>query len=379
MAQRPPGRHRLYMPNAIVAGLPDALGPQDAPLPPNRWHQFPFPQPLTRRDPLPDSLTCSPLHREGHVRTGSDGYTTTPTQVRRGLLGHQQLRLVRRCIPMWDNLIDYCDPNGTGVPIVAPPQVAQIRPTIHTCLGPMDPMGRPYTQPLPDAFQQADVIDRLFGWFIGHALRKPAAMTSEPSVQDEVHAQIIEPLNMLLETRYISGNPLGPGRNIPFYPQWGRSCPRAHLTTERNRAGFPDFILYRSPQRHHHACVMEVKTWWTYSDRAFTDIFSRAATQPTTGIFLWNGDSKTAIMLRQLWGELHFFQTTWGACTNGHKIVIFAKTSQNELTISEVHDFDEPLLHEALLGMCFASIDEKLGAPFVMDSLCPPQRRESMW
>ncbi|KAF8479904.1 hypothetical protein JB92DRAFT_3149405 [Gautieria morchelliformis] len=371
--QPPPGRHRLYIPDAIVAGLPDALGPQDAPLPPNRWHQFPLPQPLGT--PLPESLACKPLHH-AIVRTQPRGHTSTAAQVR-NLPRRAQLHFVRRCIPMWDNLIDYCDPNGAGVPIVAPPQVAQTRRTVHTRLN----LNVNNTLcPLPNGPQQAEVIDRLFGWFIGHARRKPAAITSEPSVQDEVHTQIIEPLNMLLETRYVSRNRPGLGTDSPFYPQWGRSCPQAHLTPNvRSKAGFPDFLLYESPQQYHHACVMEVKTWWTYTDEDFMEIFSQQGAVRTTGVFLWDGDSQPAIMLRQLWGELHFFQTTWGACTNGHKIIIFAKTSQNELTISEVHDFDEPLLHEALLGMCFASIDEKLGAPFVMDSLCPPQRRESMW
>ncbi|KAF8489670.1 hypothetical protein JB92DRAFT_3147998 [Gautieria morchelliformis] len=373
MAQPPPGRHRLYMPDAIVAGLPDALGPQDAPPTVQPWHQFPLPQPLGR--PLPDSLTCKPLH-PAIVRTQPQGHTSTAAQVR-NLPRHEQLHVVRRCTHMWDNLIEYCDPNGAGVPIVASNQVAQIRPTIHTRL---NLNVNDTLCPLPSGPQQAEVIDRLFGWFIGHARRKPSAITSEPSVQDEVHAQIIEPLNMLLETRYISRNEPGLGTDSPFYPQWGRSCPRAHLTPSvRSKAGFPDYILYGSPQLYHHASVIEVKTWWAYSDREFMNIFSSATAQPTTGIFLWSADSRPAIMLRQLWGELHFFQTTWGACTNGHKMIIFAKNLQNELTISEVHDFTEPQLHRALLGMCFASIDEKLGAPFVTNSLCPPQHRESLW
>jgi hypothetical protein len=192
--QPPPGKPRLYMPDAIVAGLPGALGPQDAPLAPIPWHQFPLPQPLGT--PLPNSLRCKPLQK-AEVSTRPHGHTATALQVK-NLPPDEQLCVVRRCRPMWDNLIDYCDLGGQGVPTVAPPQAVQIRPTIHTYRGLSLNCTRVAPR-LPDALQQAHVIDRLFGWFIGHAQRKPAAMTSEPSVQDEVHAQIIEPLNMLLE------------------------------------------------------------------------------------------------------------------------------------------------------------------------------------
>jgi hypothetical protein len=73
-------------------------------------------------------------------------------------------------------------------------QANPIPPTIHTCRG----IGNNAVR-FPSGVQQARVLDRLFHWFVVHAWRKPVAMTSEPSVQDEVHAQIIEPLNMLLE------------------------------------------------------------------------------------------------------------------------------------------------------------------------------------
>jgi hypothetical protein len=83
----------------------------------------------------------------------------------------------------------------------------------------------------------------------------------------------------------------------------------------------------------------------------------------------------------QLWGELYFFQTNWGACTNGRRVFIFAKTSETELTLSELHDFDDPDLHQALLGMCCASIDEKERGEgqWIRNRLCPSAHRESHW
>ena len=67
----------------------------------------------------------------------------------------------------------------------------------------------------------------------------------------------------------------------------------------------------------------------------------------------------------------------WGVWTNGDEIFIVAKTSNTELTILEIHNFDGFEVHKALLGMCFTSIDGALGAPYIMDSICPPPARES--
>ncbi|KAF8476532.1 hypothetical protein JB92DRAFT_1870920 [Gautieria morchelliformis] len=201
-------------------------------------------------------------------------------------------------------------------------------------------------------------------------------MTCEPSVQDEVHAQIIEPLNMLLETRYEPN--VGRAPQTLFYPQWGQSCPKAHRTPGSKRnAGFPDFLLYMGPQPKQNSAIIEVKTWWTYD---FADIFSSVVALRGTGAFNWTRQGESHALLRQLWGQLYFFEAIWGACTNGRKIFIFVKTDKNELTLSEIHNLhDNPLVHKALLGMCFASIDQRQGLPYIMDSLCPPQRRESGW
>jgi hypothetical protein len=188
MAQ-PPGRPRLYMPDRIVTGLPDAFGPQDAPLVP-AWHPFPFPV-VQYGGPLSNTLMCKPLVAAAVKTEG--GVTKTAAQVL-DMPPADRLRRVRRCIPLWENLTVYCLPNGPGVARVSPPGHFHGNPaTIHTCQGVGPTVG------LPLARQQADVLDRLYPWFIAHDRRRPAAMTSEPSVQDEVHAQIVEPLNMLLE------------------------------------------------------------------------------------------------------------------------------------------------------------------------------------
>ena len=91
---------------------------------------------------------------------------------------------------MWDNLKSYCDPCGTGVVAVVPTNVPL--PSIHT-------LSHPASLCFPGARQQAIALDALYGWYTAHLRRTPAAMTSEPSIQDEVHAQLLEPLNILLQ------------------------------------------------------------------------------------------------------------------------------------------------------------------------------------
>ncbi|KAF8485605.1 hypothetical protein JB92DRAFT_3025772 [Gautieria morchelliformis] len=366
-----PGQHLLYMPDLIVVGLPHALQWQDAPLPQQQWHQFPFPAPLGFPAPFGGAqlrLVCKRL--EPAVIKTEHGVTKTADQVE-NMPFADQLQRVRRCRHLWQNLVVYSLPNGPGV---ARPAGAPAQPlTIHTG------QGFGHSAPFPGVRQQAEALDRLFPWFVAHNRRKPVAMTSEPSVQDEVHAQIIEPLNMLLETRY--ANTAGQPPQTHFYPQWGRSCPKAHRNPgNQKNAGFPDFLLYLGPHQSKHAAIMEVKTWWAYSDNVFASIFSTTAAHRGSGVFDWSDDKRPATLLKQLWGELHFFQAHWGACTNGRKIVIFARTGQNELTLSEIHNFDEdPSVHRALIGMCFAAIDERGGLRFVTDTLCPVQHRESLW
>jgi hypothetical protein len=59
----------------------------------------------------------------------------------------------------------------------------------------------------------------------------------------------------------------------------------------------------------------------------------------------------------QIWGELHFFHAWFGVWTNGSKLIVFARTDQQELTFSDVRDWEDPTLHQALFGLCMAGID----------------------
>jgi len=207
-----PGQAVLYLPDLIVAGDEFSLGPHNAPLPLQEWHEFPFPRLFTDSDshsgsqsnsgshsaferlkfPLPIDLVCKRLVG-ADIRTGV-AFTETAAQIK-NLPPSQRLHFVRRCRPLWVNLLRYCDPEGPGVATVMPPNTTLrhgIQPRTST-------NSVPSALPFPDARQQATALDMLFGWYIVHNGRKPAVMTSEPSVQDEVHAQLIEPLNTLLQ------------------------------------------------------------------------------------------------------------------------------------------------------------------------------------
>src|SRR5882724_10472506 len=85
------------------------------------------------------------------------------------------------------------------------------------------------------------------------------------------------------------------------YPQWGHSCHKGHITPGvKDNAGFPDFLLYRTPIQHHHACVFEVKTWWGFSNETFQSIFTPRTSITGTGGFDWASTGSAAILIKQV-------------------------------------------------------------------------------
>jgi hypothetical protein len=94
---------------------------------------------------------------------------------------------------------------------------------------------------------------------------------------------------------------LNPPSQTQFYPQWGRSCPKAHRTPgNQANAGFPDFLLYMSPAPKQNAAIIEVKTWWAYPDRVFTGIFSTVGARRGSGEFDWTNQQLPATLLKQV-------------------------------------------------------------------------------
>ncbi|OBZ65970.1 hypothetical protein A0H81_14206 [Grifola frondosa] len=210
--------------------------------------------------------------------------------------------------------------------------------------------------------------------------------TCEQSVQDDAVLEVIEPLNHLLTTRYNNSisTPITPGHpkvgwtwvnptghpilgDVPlaaFQPHWGRGCiahrPDVNIS-DSSKAGLHDFVLLAGPDCNQNLAIAEVKTFWAYSDMDFLNIFSGVACTNQGFFNGWNVvGNQTITLLKQIWGELHFYCASWGFATNGRKFVIFAKSGRNTLVFSDIKDWIDPQLHQAMAGMQFAAMDGRV-------------------
>jgi len=85
------------------------------------------------------------------------------------------------------------------------------------------------------------------------------------------------------------------------YPQWGHGCDKVHITPGMGQnAGILDFLLYQTPIQHQHACVFEVKTWWSYSFDLFETLSTSSIYEPGTGGFDWTIFSTTGLLIKQV-------------------------------------------------------------------------------
>ncbi|KAF8497717.1 hypothetical protein BU17DRAFT_103170 [Hysterangium stoloniferum] len=338
----PPGLAQLYLPHLFYASTPGHLTAEQGPA--NMFRTFPFPDPVSGR--VPADLQCIELY-EAELKTAPKSHTSTVQAV-----GDMEKKLVyiRRANSLVNHLMEYCKPDG-NVPWLGN---KTLRPTT------VPPKFNTWTLALarrdqvPKASQQTVAINKLSSWLEGHHLRLPPEMTSEPSVQDEVYTQLLNPLSMLLETRYIKTNLT----DVTFYPQWGRTC----AARASNSTAPPDYILIGSPRAGSQCVIFEVKTWWSYSFDLFsaqTVRSSRGSSSRNSGRFHWSGQNDECKLLRQIWGQLHFNGCRWGACTNGDEIFVFHKSTEDTLCISPPATWTIGGVHHVLLGLCFAALDER--------------------
>lgn len=73
---------------------------------------------------------------------------------------------------------------------------------------------------------------------------------------------------------------------------------------------------------------------------------------------------------------MHSFKARWGFVTNGSKIIVFVKTGRNELTFSEVQDWEQDDVLHALTGLTFAAIDS-LTVNTLISKICPAADRDT--
>ncbi|KAF8530412.1 hypothetical protein BU17DRAFT_60143 [Hysterangium stoloniferum] len=338
-----PGLDQLYLPHLFYASTPGRLRANQGPA--NMLRTFPFPDPGSGR--VPAALQCRELYA-APLRTGPTSHTATVQAVSK-LVKEKRLRFIKRAGSLVAHLIEYSKPNG-DVPWMGDPQQRPRAPS------PLNTWRMFRSGQILKASQQVIAINRLSSWFEGHHQRLPPEMTSEPSVQDEVYIQLLNPLSMLLSTRYINNN----SNERTFYPQWGRTC----AARANNSTAPPDYILIGTPQAGSQCVVFEVKTWWSYD---FLDLFSEDTAEPNenpfsknAGAFNWSARTETCKLLKQLWGQLHFNGCRWGACTNGKLIFVFHKPNDNTLCISPPIGWTDARVHQVLLGLCFAALDERM-------------------
>lgn len=160
-------------------------------------------------------------------------------------------------------------------------------------------------------------------------------------------------------------------------------------SSETRNVGFskPDPEESRGSQKQVPVLSGEVKTFWSYSD----DMYQRAVDGSDTledGRFNWNSVERSAELLKQvqsafvyslslptdwlskIWGQVHFFNLNWGWSLNGRKVLIYVRTKPTELVVAgELLQWDGKDTMETLIGLCFASIDEKM-RPGLAEFMC---------
>ncbi|KAF8530527.1 hypothetical protein BU17DRAFT_60239 [Hysterangium stoloniferum] len=278
-----PGLDQLYLPHLFYASTPGCLKANQGPA--NMLRTFPFPDPGSGR--VPAALRCKELYAAA-LKTEPTSHTAT-SQAVLNIETKQRLHFIKRAGRLVDHLIEYSKPNG-DVPWMGNPQQRPPGPR------PLNTWRMVRHVPAPKASQQVIAINRLSSWFEGHHQRLPPEMTSEPSVQDEVYTQLLNPLSMLLSTRYINHN----SNDRTFYPQWGRTC----AARANNSTAPPDYILIGAPPAGSQCVVFEVKTWWSYK---FLNLFSKEIAQPNenplsknAGRFNWDTNIETCKLLKQV-------------------------------------------------------------------------------
>ncbi|KAF8520616.1 hypothetical protein BU17DRAFT_88812 [Hysterangium stoloniferum] len=251
----------LYLPHLLYSSTLEHL---KADKKPTGWpREFPFPNPAS--GPVPAMLRCIELYAAA-LKTDPSSHTETGKGVMK-LSKKLQLAFIKRVNMLCDYLVEYSKPDGN----VPWPIRNQRRPDIVPQQFNSWKVGSLYGEGAPNLQQQADAINRLSSWFEWHHQRQPPEMTSEPSVQDEVFTQLLNPLSLLMQTRYNNKN----DNNIDriFYPQWGRSC----AARAGNKAAIPDFVLNGTPVAGSQCVVLEVKTWWGYN---FNELFTKTTAAP---------------------------------------------------------------------------------------------------
>lgn len=89
----------------------------------------------------------------------------------------------------------------------------------------------------------------------------------------------------------------GPHNVLPTAVEAGH-MPQWHRPINTNKSGTPDFVLLCSPDKNNNAVVMEVKTWWSYTDADLLRIFEVMI--QSDGQFIWDHEDISNLILKQV-------------------------------------------------------------------------------
>lgn len=176
MADANPSQCCLFLPDRLVAGGPNALRREQTP-----WFgpALPFPRrpnaSLPEGSELPKEVILKPLRRFPLSTEGS--FTTKTPAYIKDMPERFRLKTIVRSSMLWNKCKKYADadPNGRNT------------------------WNEDGTDGLPDPRQQCDGIHRIYTWFTWFAQRGEGMVNCELAVQDEVHNQLVVPMNALLQ------------------------------------------------------------------------------------------------------------------------------------------------------------------------------------
>lgn len=183
-----PGKSALYLPERLIRS---SLHPLPADKFPPGLYEILYPP-----DSSPISFfsanatlsqSCKPLHATPlrTVDRSQVAFTKMPEAIQ-NLGEHEQLHTIKRSRSFWENLKKY----------------TEIDSNKNTWSRGRAFEGLESVLAIPSVTQQAAAISGLLGWLICHSNRRSPLVNSEMGVHDEVHAQLLIVIDLLLQARF---------------------------------------------------------------------------------------------------------------------------------------------------------------------------------
>ncbi|KAF7791796.1 hypothetical protein EIP86_002820 [Pleurotus ostreatoroseus] len=275
-----------------------------------------------------------------------------------------------------NNLIKYTGITEVGLPSPTPDfaladgtRLSHINAEVMAILGNIHQIPGLET---PDKIQQVKAVMAVNGWYTMH-LNSPSSVVvnSEFAVHDQFYKQCLSLIDLILLSRYKN--------RIWDTQSEGQIWPSTDNPAD-------DKIPPGPPSgRAKNGAILELK-FCTFTDAEFMEIFGKKMyTRGGDGLFDWISTTTTANAIKQVWGELNFQNSDFGAFSNGNYAFFCIKTADDELITSAPIELQHKNFFLCMIGLTLASIDaiyareDEIGIELI-DWLCPPaSRRKKTW